>query len=128
MSIYLSIHPFRVLISAVSTKVTPPALHFFNNCFDNKFTNGTNIIYPFIKICIHCSVPYIHLSKYPSINHTHKLLFTLLELVWKVARYTSAGPTYFSECDNYVDGGVLANNPCMAAWAEINEHFEVMVC
>ena len=85
-------------------------------------------IYPFIKICIHCSVPYIHLTKYSSINHTHTLLFTLLELVWKVARYTSAGPTYFSECDNYVDGGVLANNPCMAAWAEINEHFEVMVC
>lgn len=33
------------------------------------------------------------------------------ELVWKVARYTSAAPMNFSECDNYVDGGVLANNP-----------------
>lgn len=34
-----------------------------------------------------------------------------LELVWKVARYTSAAPMNFSECDSYVDGGVLANNP-----------------
>ncbi len=34
------------------------------------------------------------------------------ELVWKVARYTSAAPMFFKECDNYVDGGVLANNPC----------------
>jgi calcium-independent phospholipase A2 len=31
--------------------------------------------------------------------------------VWKVARYTSAAPVYFTECDDYVDGGVLANNP-----------------
>ena len=33
------------------------------------------------------------------------------EPVWKVARYTSAAPMYFTECDDYVDGGVLANNP-----------------
>ncbi len=33
------------------------------------------------------------------------------ELVWRVARYTSAAPMFFKECDNYVDGGVLANNP-----------------
>ena len=32
--------------------------------------------------------------------------------VWKVARYTTAAPMFFKECDNYVDGGVLANNPC----------------
>ena len=54
------------------------------------------------------------------------MLFTV-ELVWKVARYTSAGPTYFSECDDYIDGGVLANNPSMAAWVEINNYHEVMV-
>ena len=29
-----------------------------------------------------------------------------------MARYTSAGPLYFTEFENYVDGGVLANNPC----------------
>ena len=32
--------------------------------------------------------------------------------MWKVARYTSAAPMYFTEFENYVDGGVLANNPC----------------
>ena len=31
--------------------------------------------------------------------------------VWKVARYTSAAPTYFTECDDYVDGGLMASNP-----------------
>ncbi len=33
------------------------------------------------------------------------------ELVWKVARSTCAGPMLFSEFNNYVDGGVLCNNP-----------------
>ena len=42
-----------------------------------------------------------------------------IEYVWKVARYTSAAPVFFSECDNYVDGGVLANNPCQYGLAEI---------
>lgn len=32
--------------------------------------------------------------------------------VWKVARYTTAAPMHFTELDDYVDGGVLANNPC----------------
>ncbi len=54
-------------------------------------------------------------------------IFISIELVWKVARYTSAGPTYFTECDNYVDGGVLANNPCMEAWLEISKYHESRV-
>ena len=41
------------------------------------------------------------------------------ELVWKVARYTSAAPIYFTECDSYVDGGLVANNPCNYALTKI---------
>ena len=41
------------------------------------------------------------------------------ELVWKVARYTTAAPVYFSECDNYVDGGVKANDPSAFGLTEI---------
>ena len=35
-----------------------------------------------------------------------------------VAMYTSAAPTYFPSVDGYVDGGVAANNPSMAAVAQ----------
>ena len=54
-------------------------------------------------------------------------MILIIDLVWKVARYTSAGPTYFTECDNYVDGGVMANNPSMAAWVEINKYYDSKV-
>ena len=51
-------------------------------------------------------------------------VFLLTELVWKVARYTSAAPMYFTECDNYVDGGVLANNPCIDGLTKIQEFYK----
>ena len=43
--------------------------------------------------------------------------------VWKVARYTSAGPIYFNSMDDYVDGGILANNPSASGLTEIQEFY-----
>lgn len=39
-------------------------------------------------------------------------------LAYKVALYTSAAPSYFPAVDGYVDGGVVTNNPSMAALAQ----------
>ncbi|MCO6441841.1 MAG: patatin-like phospholipase family protein [Nitrococcus mobilis] len=38
-------------------------------------------------------------------------------LVYRVALYTSAAPMYFPSVDGFIDGGVYANNPSMAAVA-----------
>ena len=38
-----------------------------------------------------------------------------------VAKYTSAAPTYFPSRDGFVDGGVVANNPSMAALAQTQD-------
>ena len=51
------------------------------------------------------------------------MLYLYTELVWKVARYTSAAPFYFSEQDNYIDGGVLANNPSEDCLTAIQQHY-----
>ena len=38
-----------------------------------------------------------------------------------VALYTSAAPTYFPSVDGFIDGGVAANNPSMAALAQTRD-------
>jgi prostaglandin-endoperoxide synthase 2 len=38
---------------------------------------------------------------------------------WKVALYTTAGPTYFPTVDGFIDGGVYSNNPSMCALAQL---------
>ncbi len=40
---------------------------------------------------------------------------------YKVALYTSAAPTYFPAFEGFVDGGVVANNPAMAAVAQTQD-------
>ena len=55
------------------------------------------------------------------------IIISLIELVWKVGRYTSAAPIYFTECDNYVDGGLLANNPCSDALTKIQVYYDQLV-
>ena len=47
----------------------------------------------------------------------------LAELVWKVARYTSAAPIFFTECDDYVDGGILAQNPSSTVLTAIQDFY-----
>ena len=45
--------------------------------------------------------------------------------MWKVARYTSASPIFFGEFENYVDGGVLANNPCDCGLTAIQNFYRL---
>ena len=62
--------------------------------------------------------PLLHNFNLTPILHTEK--------VWKVARYTSAAPLFFTEMDDYVDGGVLANNPSIDGLATIMSHHRKM--
>jgi len=42
-------------------------------------------------------------------------------LAYEVALYTSAAPTYFPWAGRYIDGGVVANNPSMAALSQTRD-------
>ena len=67
----------------------------------------------------------VTLIVYPLFHiHQHIIMHvTAIEPVWKVARYTSAAPVFFKEFENYVDGGVLANNPCDYGLTAIQNYY-----
>ena len=43
------------------------------------------------------------------------------KLVWKAARSTGAAPTYFRSSGNFIDGGVMANNPTLDAMTDVHQ-------
>lgn len=43
-------------------------------------------------------------------------------VVWKCARYSSAAPTFFPPKDNFVDGGLMANNPTLDLMSDIHTY------
>ena len=50
------------------------------------------------------------------------IVVLLSELVWRVARCTSAAPFYFKPEGYYIDGGLLASNPSLHAVTTIQRH------
>ena len=54
--------------------------------------------------------------------HVYYNILLHSDLVWKVARYTSAAPFYFRPEDRYIDGGLLAPNPSLHALTTIQDH------
>ena len=55
--------------------------------------------------------------------HKFYASFKSVELAWKVARYTSANFLHFTEFEDYIDGGVLANNPSEEGLTVIQDHY-----
>ena len=44
------------------------------------------------------------------------------QLLWRAVRASSAAPTYFSASGQFVDGGILANNPTLDMMADFNRY------
>lgn len=44
------------------------------------------------------------------------------QLVWQAARATGAAPSYFRPFGDFLDGGLIANNPTLDAMTEIHEY------
>uniref|UniRef100_A0A1I7VNZ9 phospholipase A2 n=1 Tax=Loa loa TaxID=7209 RepID=A0A1I7VNZ9_LOALO len=43
-------------------------------------------------------------------------------LIWKCARYSSAAPMFFTPKDNFVDGGLISNNPTLDLMSDIHTY------
>ena len=61
-------------------------------------------------------------------NKYYIYLHNIIELVWKVARYTSSCPGVFQPKDGFVDGGVKAMNPSEYALTRIQEYLNEVLC
>lgn len=44
------------------------------------------------------------------------------QLIWQAARATGAAPSYFRAFGQFLDGGLIANNPTLDAMTEIHEY------
>ena len=44
------------------------------------------------------------------------------QLIWKSARSSGAAPTYFRTSGQFMDGGMIANNPTLDVMTEIHEY------
>ena len=89
---------FRTMMCVVNKKSLK--VEFFNNFMDKAaLTDGISII-----------------------KFYEALTFSFLVPVWKACRASCAVPLFFTSFNDYVDGGVMANNPCEYAMAAISRY------
>ena len=58
-----------------------------------------------------------------NLYHNNYYIKLFSETVFEVARASSAAPATFTEFNNYVDGGLMAYNPCEDGLTEIQEFY-----
>jgi len=90
----------KVLVTAVVADTVPADLHLFRN-------------YP----------PPQAMLNIPQAGSPKKAQHQLL---WQAARASGAAPTYFRAFENFLDGGLIANNPTLDVLTEIQEYSAVM--
>ncbi len=96
----------RVFVTATAANRTPPDLHLFRN-------------YPSPQ-------SELEIKDFPHPDLADKKSAVTAtppseQLVWRAARATGAAPSFFRPETNYVDGGIVANNPSLALLTEIAE-------
>ena len=74
---------------------------------------------------LHDNVRIVHGRNSKSLIVLNPHILTLFsEPIWKVCRYSSSAPAVILEKDDYVDGGVLANNPSECGLTRIQSHYK----
>lgn len=93
-----SIKGIKVMVTSTLADRLPPDLHLFRN-----YESPMNVI------------------GLPESTHFSSQLPPHQQKIWLAARSSGAAPTYFSSLDQFVDGGMIANNPTLDVLTEIEE-------
>jgi hypothetical protein len=98
----------RVIVTSVMADRWPTKLHMFRN-YDGprRHDNISNDCY--------------RMKDGDKNDETDAKLKWEDQLLWKIARSSSAAPFYFPQFDRFLDGGLVANNPTMDTIADIEE-------
>lgn len=94
----------KVMVTATLADRTPPDLHLFRNYQSPQDVLGVPDF----------DHPDLQSTSSPSRHHD--------QLVWRAARASGAAPSFFRAEANYVDGGIMSNNPSLDLLTEIAEH------
>ncbi|VDP11895.1 unnamed protein product [Onchocerca flexuosa] len=87
--------PKKVIVTASYVRSNPPQLKFFRN-YTLPISKAENKALGYDNPCEN--------------------------LIWKCARYSSAAPTFFTPKDNFVDGGLMSNNPTLDLLSNIHTY------
>lgn len=93
-----SIKGLKVMVTSTLADRLPPDLHLFRN-YDSP----------------------MQVIGLPESTHFNAPKPPNKQKIWLAARSSGAAPTYFSSLDQFVDGGMIANNPTLDMLTEIEE-------
>ena len=105
------------MVCSLNEAEAPPRIVFFNNFMEGtpELTEGSRLE----------AVIIVSIASYRIIYYNCSI--STVVPVWKAARACIAAPWYFTACEGkYVDGGVVANNPCELAVNQIVEYDRLM--
>ncbi|XP_039273985.2 85/88 kDa calcium-independent phospholipase A2-like [Styela clava] len=103
----LESHP-KVVITSVLADQRPAKLHLFRN------------YEPAFEVMPKTSVKDRPLKNTASVSIENMLSSPMDTPLWQVARSSGAAPTYFRPMANFVDGGLMSNNPTLDILTEIH--------
>ena len=104
-------HGPKVLVTTTLADRKPMQLHLFKNYEDNGVNSTAHTRRISRKV-----------SSSAALSKLTEKVPSLKQPLWKVARCSGSAPTYFRPMDNFLDGGLIANNPTLDTLTEIHRY------
>lgn len=114
----------QIIIPAVLFDRKPIELHLFRSYPSPQTIINTSKVESKIINSSVVETSKIEMKKSTKLSITENKYFapSADELVWCACRASGAAPTYFTAFENFIDGGLIANNPTLDAITEVQKY------